>query len=98
MKIIFVYIFHVIFFFCSKVPDLKSAWLESPAANKTAVMKTLLLVLSEVASELQESTDSKKDLPDRLASVRHILPLLSLEDLFSLQDQVKSQENPLVWY
>ena len=98
MKIIFVYIFHVIFFFCSQVPDLKSAWLESPVANKTAVMKTLLLVLSEVASELQESTDSKKDLPDRLASVRHILPLLSLEDLFSLQDQVKSQENPLVWY
>ena len=77
---------------------MKSAWLESPAANKTAVMKTLLLVLSEVASELQESTDSKKDLPDRLASVRHILPLLSLEDLFRLQDQVKSQENPLVWY
>lgn len=82
----------------SYVPDLKSAWLESPAANKTALVQTLLALLHEVADGIQESTDSKKDLADRLLSVRNILPLFSLDELSILADQVNRSQYPIVWY
>ena len=82
----------------SYVPDLKSAWLESPAANKTSLVQTLLALLHEVADEIQESTDSKKDSADRLLSVRNILPLFSLDELSILADQVNKSQYPLVWY
>ena len=73
------------------MPDLTSAFLPT-SQDKNVLMKNVLEIFDVVAQQLKESTESKMDLPERMTTVRHILPYFSLDELRSLQKQIKAED------
>lgn len=57
----------------------------------------LLDILRELAKNLKQSTESDKDLPERLNNIRRLLEMFSLEELHTLSSEVQS-EDTILWY
>ena len=73
------------------MPDLTSAFMDTKV-DKSVLMKTVMETLRAVAQELKQSTESKLDLPERMMTVRHIFLHLSLDEMRSLEQQIKSDD------
>ena len=73
------------------MPDLTSAFMDTKV-DKSVLMKTVMDTLRAVAQELKQSIESKLDLLERMMTVRHIFLHLSLDEMRSLEQQIKSDD------
>lgn len=84
--------FHLINFFKSNAnPNLS----EAPSAATASVVtlrQNVLDGLRAVANDLKETSDADKDNLERMATVAHTMSMLSLDDLRSLWQDVKSED------
>lgn len=78
------------------MPDLTSACMPSKV-DKSVLMKNVVEMLRVVAQELKQSTESKLDLPERMINVRHALLHLSVDELRTLEQQIKSDDPVARW-